>query len=243
MQPMDQELGKDWLIDRIAWEKQIQPGTPVEVHNPYGDIRSRGTDDGKLALSAMVQSHKDDEHKVEFDIQEKDGAVIVNVIYKGKEEDTVKKNGLRRADVTVYVPDGSPYTVSTFKGLLEAKGLKCDVDASSDRGKIFLRLNGHITAKNRQGHIKAVIKEAVWKKPMVFESVLGNIEVHLPSQAGGMATAKTRGHITTDYSIDIEHTKGSKLKVGKARLGDGKQELLLTNHQGDIKIVRGLWDE
>ena len=240
---MDQELGKDWLIDRIAWDKKIQPGMPIEVHNPYGDIRSRGTDDGKLAISAMVQSHKDDKHKIEFDIVENEGSIVVNVIYKGDDKETAKKNGLRRADVTVYVPNGSPYTVSTFKGYVEAKGLKCDIDAYSERGKIFLRTNGHMKAKTRQGNIKAVIKESEWKRALEFESVLGVIEVQIPSQAGGMAIAKTGGHITSDYSIQIEHAKGTKMKTGTARLGDGKQEIKLTNHQGDIKIIRGLWDE
>ena len=243
IQPTDQELGKDWLIDRVARDIKVQPGTPIEVHNPYGDIRSRGTDDGILAISAMVQSKKGDDHKIEFDIVESSEGIVVNVIYKGREEDTIKKNGQRRADVTVYVPGGSPFTVSTFKGYLEAKGLKSDVDAYSERGKIFLRTNGHIKAKTRQGDIKAVVKEAVWKRPLAFESVLGVIEVQVPSHAGGMAIAKTGGHITSDYSIEIKHAKGSKMKTGRARLGEGNQEIHLTNHQGDIKIIRGLWDE
>lgn len=242
MAPMEQELGTDWLIERISWEAKIQPGLPIEVHNPYGDVRSRGTDDGKLAISGMVQKHKDDDQRIEFDIQETPEKIVINLIFQGDDELTYKKKGLRRADVTVYIPFGSPFRVSTLKGLLEVKGLKSDVDAYSERGKIFARINGHLIAKTRQGDITAVLKEAVWTRPIEIESILGEITVQLPANAGGIAIATTGGEITTDYSIEIKHSAGTTVKTGTARLGEGNQELRLTNHQGNIKILQGRWD-
>ena len=212
----------------------------IELVNEYGNIRARGTKDGVLALSAMIQKKNSDSHQIRFDIDDADEVVKIRVVYDGKQEDTIKAKGKRRGDVTIYVPEGVSLNARTHTGLLEVKGLG-DVSLETFSGRVFCRVDGLPKVKTYQGDIKAVLKGTAWEQPALLSSTLGTIEVVFPPKASLDVEAVTRGEITTDYSVTIEKEK-SGLKRARARLGDGGQAVHITNETGIIKILEGNWD-
>ena len=237
-----QELGKDWEIERLTWDGAVKTGDVIEVRNPFGDVRARGTPEQAVGISAMVQKNVKDSHRLDFKITQDPGRLLIEVVYPGDLSETVREGGKRRADVTVYVPFGSPYSVRIFAGLIEAKGLKSDVDFESDKGKIFLRLAGHVRLKTRQADTVAYLLDTAFVKPASFENQVGSTTVYLPSNASLAVTATTSGELTTDYSIDVERAPGAWLKKAKAVIGGGEHGLTLDSKNGPIKILSGKWD-
>lgn len=230
-----------WEIKKITWDGAVKAGVAVEIHNEYGDIRTRGAEGDILAVSAMVQKHKDDQHQLKFEVERSENHLVLRVVYAGDDAGTIKGRGKRRADVTVFLPYGRPLKVRTHKGLIEAKGLKSDVDFETFAGKVFCRIEGSLKIKTHQGPITAILMKAEWKDAPVLESILGNITLQLPREANVTVKASTSGEITTDYSLTIKkEPKGRKHAV--ARIGKGTYPLYINNNSGNVKILEGKWD-
>lgn len=235
------ETEKDWNAQRITWQGIIKHGTPIEIQNPYGDVRLRGTDQPQVDVIAHAQMKLSDKHTITFLSQMEHGVLKLIVSYAGREEDTIKKNGKRRLDMAVVVPHGSPLMVRTHKGSIQAKGIKNDVDFYSERGNISSSHHGHAVIGTRQGKISASLRGVNWDKPTELYSVLGSIEVYLPRQTSLAIEATTSGKITTDYSIQIQRNPGEKEKFATMTLGEGKNRLVIKNSSGAIEILEGSW--
>ncbi|MDJ0840519.1 MAG: DUF4097 family beta strand repeat-containing protein [Acidobacteriota bacterium] len=243
--PLDapaQEHG-DWVIEKLTWKEEVATGTPIEIVNEYGDIRIRSHGlPNQVEIIANSQRVKTDERMITLEPREVNGGWVINVVYKGKDEDTVKKRGKRRLDLTLLVPQGSPLTAKTFKGLLEAKGLDAHADLYSERGKIFLRTKSSARVGSRQGNIRTVFQTVKWAQASEFYSILGNIEVELPADASLKVTAATAGHITSDYSMEIQRDRNTFVKNAKITIDDGKHQLNIDNKEGDVRIIEGRWN-
>ncbi len=229
-----------WEIEKITWDGTVKAGVAVEIYNEYGDVRTRGAGDNLLAVSAMVQKQKGDEHQLKFDVERTPERLVLRVVYGGDDADTIKGRGKRRADVTVFVPFGRPFKVRTHNGLIEAKGLKSDVDFETFGGKVFCRIEGSARIKTQQAPILAVLKKAEWKNAPVLESVLGEVAVQLPSNANVVVKAVTSGEITTDYSLTIKKEPKGK-KHALVEIGKGTYPLYINNNTGNVKILEGKW--
>ena len=241
-EPLTKEtkLGDNWLIEKLDYRGEIAPGTTVELTNEYGEIRARGTVDQTVEIVANVQKAKGDQQLIFFRTREEEGKLVIEVVYEGDDEDTVRKSGKRRLDMTIYVPKTSLFVARTFKGQIDARGLG-DADLYSERGKVFLRNKGHAKIVTRQGNIRAVLRKVDWDKPVHVESVVGNLEVELPREADFSVVATTMGRLTTDYSVDIKTNETSWMKTVRATVGSGKNEIVLRNQNGAIGLLRGRW--
>lgn len=236
----EKKLGDNWEIERLEWKETIETGTVLEVINEYGQIRARGTADQTVEIVANVQKEKGDPHLIYFKDRKEDGKLVIEVVYQGDDEGTVKKNGKRRLDLTVFVPTSSLFVGKTFKELLDVRGIG-DADLYSERGKVFLRNKGHAKIVTRQGDIRAVLRKLGWEKPIHLESTVGNIEVELPREAQFKAVATTRGRFSTDYSVQIETDEKDWMKTATVTFGESSDELVLKNENGAISLLRGRW--
>ncbi len=241
LSPGDAVVEKDgWLVEKLVRSEAIGEGVPVELHNPYGDIRARSNVNQVVELSAMVQTKKGDAHKLDFEVEKHEDRLIVRVVYPGDESETIKGKGKRRADVTIYVPNRSPFLARTHKGMIRAKGMKSDVDFETFSGKIYVRTDGRVRTHSHQGNAQIVLMKAEWGETPVLSSILGEIQVELPRDADVKVKAETMGLISTDFSLDIK--RNGELKTAIAQLGKGTYNLDINSKQGDIKILMGKWD-
>lgn len=231
----------DWQIHRSTWQEDIVRGTPIEIHNHYGDVRIRGKKDITVDITAHTQKHKNDKHLIAITHKREQNKLVIQVAYAGNDQDTFKKSGKRRLDMAVFIPEGSPLTVRTHKGLIQARGIVGDVDYFSERGNIYSKNKGHVVIGSRQGDITAALLDTTWKKPAKIESQLGDIEVHLPLGPSLSVNARTAGQITTDYSLTIDHKPKSIEKLAKVKIGKGEHVLSLINKKGAVKILKMAW--
>ena len=233
------QVSEGWSIDRRVWKQALAAGSVIEVENPYGNVRVRGADDDLFEMTGNIQKKQGDENHVEVVFDKLPNGVRARVIYKGDEADTAKRKGKRRADLALFVPNGSHLSVTTYKGLIEVKNVKGDVVTNTFSGKTFVRNQGHLKVYSRQGNVRAVLLETKWNKPPKLETVLGELEVVLPLTANVVVKAETRGHVTSDYSMSISKNTEMKTRIAKIKIGEGVNSLELGSEDGDIRILEG----
>lgn len=236
-----EELGKNWTLDRMEDSIEINPGDVVEVINHYGNIRARGTEENTVQLIGNVQRDPKDNAVLRMETKKENGRLLVEVVYRGDDKDTIKEGGKRRLDLTIFVPNAAMFKANVFKGTLEAK-VDCDVDLHNERGKIFVRTDGHVKAKTNQGPIHAVIKKIDQKEPYVLESYLGDIKVEVPKTSSLTITAVSGGRIASDWSTEVSVDRTTRIRTAKVKVNQGEHTLNVDNKSGNIYLIEGHWD-
>lgn len=234
---------ENWEIRHFNWERSIRAKNPVEVNNPYGDVRIRRGPDSTVFIYAITQKHKNDPDDPKIIIKTGEG-LSVDVTYPKNSTSmdgiSLKTNTKRRVDLTLFIPKGSSLDVQTYSGKIIAKGLQSDVQAKTDSGKIFLRISGTAKAVSDSGELVIFLKDPSWSWPPVFETSTGDISVRMPKNADVAVDISTAGEITTDYSIQIISKPDSRIKQGNALILKGRQNLWIKSIEGNIKILRPL---
>lgn len=238
----DRGSAADWSIDRQQWSRPLAAGGSLSVRNEFGDIRIRTSGEPELAVSAVIQWHKEVADRPVVEITDDDGALSVTVRFPAVELATERKQpgaaNDRRVDLAIFMPADAPLQATTWSGLLEARGLAARAELSTFSGAV--RFSSHSSARvtTRRGAIHAAFRGTSWQQSSSFESVTGDILVELPTSADLLVTASTEGELTTDYSLVIE--RKDRFKQAVATIGDGNQELVIRTVKGAIKLLEGL---
>jgi hypothetical protein len=240
--PQGNPVPEDWRIDNSRWSEPVGSTTTVTIRNLFGDLRVRPTGDDQIALSAMIQRHRDDprraevQHSIVGDTFELEvGYPPVADLDPGEVPASWRR---RRVDLTVFVPAGRNLIIETAAGLIEIKGLADGVEARSASGDIALDVGGPVDAHTERGAIRVQFKDTRWPAGSTLQTLTGDIAAWLPPQANATAHLETFGEITTDYSIAISRQPGSTRKSAVAVVGDGGARLSLTSNRGSLKLLR-----
>lgn len=238
----DDELRKHWRIDKFQWQGPIGENRGIEISNELGDIRTRLSSDDQVFVSAVIQRHENDPHQGDVRIGEKDGRMTIEPAFAAAEsfDPEILTEGMekRRIDVTVIVPLGVRLIAHTAKGLIEAKGLESDVEATSTSGDVVVSIVGSVRARTERGAIHATLRSAEWKEAPALETLTGDVTVWLPPDADAVVKAETSGLITTDYSIDIAREGAGEKKSATAKIGEGKRRLTIRSTKGSVRILK-----
>jgi len=232
----------DWQIEHYRWSGSLAAGRTIEIRNDHGDIRCRLSDGEEVFFSAVIQRHSDDPRRAEIAIEESKGGLTISVLYPpvdnpGAAEITPEMER-RRVDLTALIPAGGRITARTIKGLIEARGLESDVEASSLSGSIVLSTTGLVRARTEHGRIDATLASGTWQGLPTLETVTGDITLFLPPSTDATIRAETRGLITTDYSIEISQETAIGPKRAVARIGEGRLKLAISSSKGNVRILK-----
>ena len=74
---VEAEMTEGWVIERIEKSRSLQNARVVEIQNPFGDVRTRATEDDNLAVFAVVQHHQEDAQLPQIRISEEQEKLIV----------------------------------------------------------------------------------------------------------------------------------------------------------------------
>ena len=236
----DQVSMSDWVIERSNLSHAVEEGQSVAVVNPYGDIRARSGDDGEIAVYAVIQRHRDDNRGIpEITFAKDNDKLTVGVAYPGPAGMTLPERfAKRRTDIAVFVPPTLELTLKTQDGRAESKGHKEHLVVQTRAGRIIAATKGTIEARTDSGSIKVEFRNRTWNGASTLESKSGDISVFLMSDPSVSAVIDTAGTITTDYSIDIEHTPGSSRKIARAEIGSAQHELNISSAAGAVRLGR-----
>ncbi len=232
----------DWTIERFEATRQLGAAQAVAVRNDHGDVRCRVSEDAELYVLANIQRHQDDPRKAGVLVGEEGGRITVEVVYS--EEDAAgltPEMERRRVDLTVLLPAAASLAVTTWDGLIEAKGLSEAFEATSESGRIVFKTSGTARVRNGRGTIEATFRATDWDEEVTLVTATGDITVYLPPGAAARVAAETAGELSTDYSIEIEPHEQSSMKTAVARIGEGGGRLSLRSEKGRVRLFRSRW--
>lgn len=228
----------DWLITRFDHSQPLGAARSVEISNPYGDIRTRTANDASVYVHAVIQRQKQDPPRLDIQVTEQDGAVIIAVVEKQPAEALPETTPPQRVDVAALVPPAAHLRISTRHGLAESKGHRADLRVETSDGKINVRTKGTLDARSERGTITATFQQRTWSGPSRIETHSGDITVLLLENPDVLVSIDTAGDITTDYSLNITPVPGSKRKEAVAAIGQAVHPLTLKSAVGNIKLSR-----
>jgi hypothetical protein len=219
-------------------------GAPVRVVNPYGDLRLRHSAAGDtLDVAAMLQQLSVDGSRLALDVTASDEEMVVAIVrldFEGNPAPEVPRGDSARADISVSVPAVGPVRAETAGGLLEARGVRADLDLRSDRGAISIAgCTGRIVANAKMGSIEAALGGGGPGPAHMLSSDSGSITVTTDPSNGLDVTMATSGDFRTDFSLTVEHHDGEQPdKIATATVGAGGRKLVMSSASGELGLLR-----
>lgn len=229
---------------RDSWTGPITPGSTIRVVNPHGDVRLRhgGTTDN-LEAAVIFQQLAADGSRLVLDVEVSDEVAQVSIIRLGPDGEpstAIPRGDKARADLAVMVPAGHPVEAVTARGLLEAQGVRGDLDLRSDGGTIrAAKINGALTTENGTGVTEITLEPGVTKHRQRFKSASGPVTVFVSPDSDLDVSMATSGTLTTDFTLNVEnHDHEEPNKTATAVVGRGGPHLVLASTRGDLALRR-----
>ena len=124
-------------IQTLSWHGLAAEGETVRIHNGFGDVRARfGGYDGEVEVLATAQHFDDEGPRLGLRATASESGPVVTVGFENAdgwrlERDPAQK---KRIDLVVFIPAQARLDVLTDHGLIEIKGTKSPVTATSCAG-------------------------------------------------------------------------------------------------------------
>jgi hypothetical protein len=231
-------------MDRDSWSGPIAPGSAIRVDNAFGDVRLRhGGSEGNLEVAAILQQLSTDGSKLVLSVEVADDAAVVTIVrydHEGNPAPQAPRGDKARADLAIMVPEGFPIRVETANGLIEARGVRTDIDLHTSGGTIRVaQHHGGINARSEGGTMEITLLPSVTHQTLEFSSTTGPITVFTPYNNDLDVTLATSGALTTDFSLTVEHHDTEEPnKTATATVGKGGAALTMASKRGDLSLRR-----
>jgi hypothetical protein len=247
---LDDEVSE---FDRSGTQRleSIETGDTVVVVNPFGNVYARfGGYENQVEILATTQRLETELPELKVGAEQVEGGLDIVV---GPARPTVggaagaapaaDSEGFEtrdRVDLVVFVPQGATLDVRTEDDLIEVKGLKGDVIASSVKGDVRIRsIEGRVRAKTARGQISAMLESDATKQSQELTTETGDIEVHIWEDANFHVRIATSGEISTDFSLTVEHRRFEEPgKIAEAIVGLSGPDLRLSSKRGRVRLLR-----
>lgn len=229
-------------LEKVSWTATLPPGTPVTVLNRFGDVRARnGGDFHGVEILVNVQQFDDEGARLEVETTDDEGGATVRVGFRttpgGPLVTQRDPDQRKRADLTIFVPAGHALVATTDHGLIQAKGVRSDIRATTRSGPVEVRhAGGILEAHTESGNIGCVLQSTVTDRPHVLRSGSGDVSVQIRDDAHFLATLETGGWISTDFSLELEMTDGRRRAT--AAIGKASSPLSITSESGRVRLGR-----
>ncbi len=228
----------EWRIENDQSSHPVGAAGEVRIVNLRGGVNLRAGDGDQVVISTVSQRHLDDPRAPEVYVEELPRGVGVEVRFDDSadiEENAEWRN--RRIDIGVSVPEGAALSIRTRDGDIEVQDLVGRADLETMSGEITFKGPGGLQARSDSGSVFAQFRRSDWSAPVTIETSSGVIRAEFLEGATATAKIETRGSITTDFTVAIERSPGSRFKRGVATIGAGGQGLQLTSSSGSIQLL------
>ena len=232
-------------IERVTRVATVADELGVVVLNRFGDVRARfGGYEGRAEVFANVQQFADEGPRLAVEARETPAGVEVTVGYRageGGELVTTPEPGWRkRADMVVWVPRGSPLSVTTGDGVVDVRGLESDVRIATAGGAISARkVRGDLDFRSAGGDLLVVLETWDAARRHSFASDTGDLSVVLGGEADAAIRVATSGLISTDVSLRLDYQADrSPVRRAEALLGEGSGTVSISSGDGHVRLIR-----
>ena len=221
---------------------KLPAGQAIQVDNPYGSVYLRfGGYEHQLDIRSTVQQ-PDGAAVITFLPIARDGRFNVAPLLP---EGVVLADG-QRIDLVLYVPQAHPVTVRTAAGVIESRGVKSDIDLTTDSGEIAVRgTDGTVQARTGDGRIEVTLEDRA--RPGSVQRIVsrtGTVTVNVSDKLDAEVRLSTSHQFSTDYSLAVEHRDGQEPNkvatavVGAPKSGKDKAQLVLESLVSEIRLQR-----
>jgi hypothetical protein len=248
------QVAPDWVLDRVEHQEAIAPDSHLKLTNLYGDLRIRAGREGEIYWLANTQRHRADPRRfalalVEGTRSEGTAEQELHITFEapsppsrpgaaGEHDGSLEPQQAwekRRLDITVIVPASALVDAETRSGLLEARGVAKLGILRSVHGDIRVRGAGELDSKTEHGAQLIQFRPLQPGDTATITSTTGKITVEFPDELEFIAEVRTRGTLTTDYSLELERDRESGLK--RAVAGDKGAEITIQSESGPIELL------
>lgn len=222
--------------ERIDLLAELPPGLPLQVDNPYGDVR----------LRFGGYQHQVEVHGV---LQQPAGAAAIHI--EPNQDSQAWRLAPRlpsgailaagqRLDLVLFVAEGHAVDVQTENGLIEARGIKADLSARSRAGDIAVRgVSGAVQLETEQGRIEVALEQAPIGSQQSLRTRTGTITVGAADNLNARVTLATSAAFATEYSLQVQHLSGQEPnKHAQAVVGEPLADLQIDSLRGEIRLLR-----
>ena len=221
---------------------KLPAGQAIQVDNPYGSVYLRfGGYEHQLDIRSTVQQ-PDGAAVITFLPMARDGRFNVAPLLP---EGVVLAEG-QRIDLVLYVPQAHPVTVRTAAGVIESRGVKSDIDLTTDSGEIAVRgTDGTVQARTGDGRIEVTLEDRA--RPGSVQRIVsrtGTVTLNVSDKLDAEVRLSTSHQFSTDYSLAVEHRDGQEPNkvatavVGAPKSGKDKAQLVLESLVSEIRLQR-----
>ena len=219
-------------IDGFSWQGDAIPGGVVELSNPFGDIRSRASEDGNIHFQAVIQKFTPQHDRFTFDINRQDS--VLRITPRFPDELSL---GKARVDITLLLPPGTQLNARTTSGLIKVDRFRSEMVLRSESGRIKIASALPVDIESVSGDISARLTGQVWERSSRLKTANGQIGVIVAEDAQGKVEITTDGGVAWLRSAN---GVAELLKFGKSGLmalrGDGGGLLQVLSDSGDVSF-------
>ena len=231
-------------IERVSWVGEVAAGRGITVRNQFGDVRARfGGYDGKVEILASLQHFADEGARLQVETDEAATGLTVTVGYRTDDGElaTARDPGQRkRGDLVVFVPRDATLVVSTDHGLVDLRGLRSNVHATTVSGDIRTRkIEGELDLDTGSGDVVALLEAWHTARTHALVSGSGDLSVVFGGEVNAVIRVATSGLISTDFSLRVEHRSGQRpVRRGDTLVGKGSSTVTVRSDAGHVRLVR-----
>lgn len=234
-------------IERSSWLGEVNEDQSLVVSNNFGNVICRfGGAEGQAEIAATIQHFPPEGPRLEVVTRTTKKEVRATVGFREKAESELntepEPDQLKRADLVVFVPEGRDLAVSSQDGMIDCRGVRGDVTATTTSGAVRLKgIVGRVVASTGSGPVTVLFSPHGSKRIQRVETVSGKIEAHIPENADIEVRIATQGKISSGFEMDLTgDTTGASPNRGVVVIGSPGSELELTSDTGSVDIVRRL---
>lgn len=231
-------------IERTEWTGRLAEGGTLSITNRFGDIRARfGGWEEVVEVRAVIQQSASEGSPLGVESSQV-GKVLMVVVGSrdgaGSLVTEPTKEGIRRVDLVVFVPNRVELQTLADDGYTDVRGLRGDLRARSGSGPIHVRrIRGDLDVASDSGPIVVSPASLGRTTAQRIESRSGPIELYLAEDGDFAVLATTSGHLTTDFSLEVARdAQVPERKRASARIGRGTTPLALASGTGGVTLAR-----
>lgn len=213
----------------------LPPGGQIKIVNVLGDIRVTGYDGRRIEVKGV----KTGAGREAIQIDDFSGGHRIAIFTRH----LPFQRGGAGVEFELRVPKSVAYNftlISSLDGDVAASSVTGSLWAKSERGNVEVRgVGGRVSATSISGNVIAEIGKTQATSHMRLSSVSGNIDVVAPSDLDALVNmSSSNGPLRSDFPIDIQELRYGTGRLGRGKLGSGRQVLHVSSVSGRVSLVQ-----